>query len=61
VSVRVEVQPSLLKWASARSGIDDDILVKRFPRYNDWLGGEEPPTLPIDVSGYLAGAYGVPS
>jgi Zn-dependent peptidase ImmA (M78 family) len=45
VSVRVEVRPSLLEWARARSGIDDDTLAKRFPRYDDWLVGQEVPTL----------------
>jgi len=45
VSVRVAVQPSLLQWARTRSGIDAETLAKRFPRYNDWLGGEATPTL----------------
>jgi Zn-dependent peptidase ImmA (M78 family) len=45
VSVRVEVRPSLLEWARARSGIDDETLAKRFPRYGDWLAGDEAPTL----------------
>lgn len=45
MSVRVEVRPRLLEWARARSGIDDETLVKRFPRYDDWLVGHETPTL----------------
>jgi Zn-dependent peptidase ImmA (M78 family) len=45
VSVRVEVQPGLLQWARARSGIDDETLAKRFPHFDDWLGGEAAPTL----------------
>lgn len=45
MSVRVEVQPSLLQWARARSGIDDETLAKRFPHFDDWLGGEATPTL----------------
>ena len=33
MSVRVEVQPSVLVWARARSGIDGETWVTRFPRY----------------------------
>lgn len=35
----------MLQWARARSGIDDDIWVKRFPRYDTWVAGESNPTL----------------
>lgn len=45
MSVRVEVQPGLFQWARARSGIDDETLAKRFPHFDDWLGGEAAPTL----------------
>ena len=45
MSVRVEVRMSVLEWARARSGIDHETLVKRFPRYDDWLGGQVIPTL----------------
>lgn len=45
MSVRVKVRPNLLEWARARSGIDDETLAKRFPRYDDWHGGHEVPTL----------------
>ena len=45
MSVRVEVQPSVLVWARVRSGIDDEIWVTRFPRYEAWLEGETAPTL----------------
>lgn len=45
MSVRVAVQPSLLQWARARSGIDDETLAKRFPHFEGWLGGEAAPTL----------------
>lgn len=45
MSVRVEVQPGLLRWARARSGIDDETVAKRFPHFDDWLGGELAPTL----------------
>lgn len=45
MSVRVEVRPALLRWARARSGIEDDTWEKRFPRYEAWLGGDVSPTL----------------
>lgn len=45
MSIRVEVQPRLLEWARVRSGIDDESLAKRFPRYDDWVVGQEVPTL----------------
>ena len=45
MSVRVEVRPELLEWARARSGIDEDVWDKRFPRYEIWLGGQVSPTI----------------
>lgn len=45
MSVRVEVRPGLLEWARARSGIDDEVWVHRFPRYEAWLAGQAAPTL----------------
>lgn len=45
MSVRVDVRPSVLSWARARSGIDDETLAKRFPRFEAWLAGEGAPTL----------------
>lgn len=45
MSVRVEVRPSVLEWARARSGIDDEVWEQRFPRYAAWLAGEAAPTL----------------
>ncbi|MCY3608275.1 MAG: ImmA/IrrE family metallo-endopeptidase [Acidimicrobiaceae bacterium] len=45
MTVRVEVSPAMLQWARARSGIDDDVWVKRFPRYDTWVAGESNPTL----------------
>ncbi len=45
MSVRVAVQPALLEWARARSGIDDETWATRFTRYDEWLAGERIPTL----------------
>lgn len=45
MSVRVEVNPSLLEWARSRSGIDTKVWEQRFPRYAEWLTGEAVPTL----------------
>ncbi|MGH2886644.1 MAG: ImmA/IrrE family metallo-endopeptidase [Solirubrobacteraceae bacterium] len=44
MSLHVEVQPSLLRWARARSGIDDENVTKRFPHFDDWLRGDAAPT-----------------
>ncbi len=43
--VRVEVQPSVLAWARARSGVDHDVLARRFPRLDAWMSGHAAPTL----------------
>jgi Zn-dependent peptidase ImmA (M78 family) len=45
VSVRVEVRPSVLTWARARSGIADEDWDRRFPRFEAWMAGEATPTL----------------
>jgi Zn-dependent peptidase ImmA (M78 family) len=45
VSVRVEVQPGVLTWARARSGVPDDDWGRRFPKFEAWLAGETAPTL----------------
>lgn len=42
MSVRVEVRPSLLEWARARSGIGEDDWERRFPRFESWKAGEAP-------------------
>lgn len=44
MTVPVDVSPSLLLWARARSGIDDEVWEKRFPRYEAWLSGTKRPT-----------------
>ncbi|MGH9044784.1 MAG: helix-turn-helix domain-containing protein [Acidimicrobiales bacterium] len=45
MTVRVEVEPSLLVWARerARMGVDD--LARKFPKLSDWERGERAPTL----------------
>jgi Zn-dependent peptidase ImmA (M78 family) len=45
VSVRVEVRPSVLIWARARSGVPEDDWDRRFPKFEGWLAGEAAPTL----------------
>lgn len=45
MSVRIDVRPSVLEWARARSGIDDEAWGQRFPRYEAWWRGEVAPTL----------------
>jgi Zn-dependent peptidase ImmA (M78 family) len=45
MTVRVDVEPSLMVWARerARMGIDD--LARKFPKLADWERGERAPTL----------------
>lgn len=45
MGVRVAVTPRVLTWARARSGIDDKVWERRFPRYDAWLTGASAPTL----------------
>jgi Zn-dependent peptidase ImmA (M78 family) len=45
LSVRVEVRPSVLEWARARSGIAEADWDRRFPRFEAWMAGEAAPTL----------------
>lgn len=42
---RVEVKPSLIRWAIERSRVDFDTLVQRFPKLQDWEQGGVRPTL----------------
>lgn len=44
-SPRVSVTPSVLQWAARRTGLDDDELLKRFPKFDSWLEGDAQPTL----------------
>jgi Zn-dependent peptidase ImmA (M78 family) len=43
--MRVEVKPTLLRWARYRAGLDLDDLAGRFPRLADWESGERQPTI----------------
>ena len=45
MATRVPVQPALLNWAADRAGVSEDALRKRFPKWDQWLGGETKPTL----------------
>ena len=45
MSTRVPVNPDLLHWALERACVSADALAKKFPKLNDWLGGELAPTL----------------
>lgn len=45
MTVRVEVRPTLLRWARERSGVEADDWERRFPRYDAWVSGDANPTL----------------
>ncbi|MQA64454.1 MAG: ImmA/IrrE family metallo-endopeptidase [Alphaproteobacteria bacterium] len=45
MSIRVAVRPKLLRWARERSGIDNDVLVHRFPKLQEWERTNTQPTL----------------
>jgi Zn-dependent peptidase ImmA (M78 family) len=45
MAVRVEVSPTLLAWASERSGRDPGELGERFPKLEAWASGDTKPTL----------------
>jgi len=42
---RVDVKPELIRWARERSGITPDVLLKRFPKLEQWEREELRPTL----------------
>src|SRR5450631_3441323 len=44
-SIRVEVKPTMLRWARERSGLDADDLANRFPKLADWERETVRPTL----------------
>lgn len=41
----VAVNPELIRWAVARSGLPVDELAKKFPKLQQWQKGEKQPTL----------------
>ena len=43
--VRVDVEPSLYKWALERSKLESKVLVRRFPMLREWMSGDRSPTL----------------
>ena len=43
--MRVPIQPSLLRWARERAGLEPKDLARRFPRLAAWERGEQWPTL----------------
>jgi Zn-dependent peptidase ImmA (M78 family) len=45
VTVRVNVSPSLLRWALERSGVDHEVLRKRFPKLPEWESRDAAPTM----------------
>jgi Zn-dependent peptidase ImmA (M78 family) len=44
-TVRVQIKPELLRWATERSGAEPGDLAKRFPKLRDWERGDPSPTL----------------
>ena len=42
--MRVTVTPSVLSWATTRAGLDGTALRVRFPKLDEWIGGELRPT-----------------
>jgi len=42
---RVAVKPELIRWARERSGITPDVLLKHFPKFEQWERQEVLPTL----------------
>lgn len=45
MSLRVEIQPSMIDWAISRIALSDEELVKAFPKIHDWKAGTVSPTL----------------
>ncbi len=43
--MKVEVKPTLLEWACRRGGLDDDTLLRTFPKLPEWKAGTSQPTL----------------
>jgi len=45
MSARVAVAPSVLLWAQERSQRDDEAYAKKFKAWEDWVAGQERPTI----------------
>jgi transcriptional regulator with XRE-family HTH domain len=45
MTTRVEVSPSLLRWARHRAGLSIDDLSRQFPKLLEWERGQQLPTL----------------
>ena len=44
-SPRVSISPSVLTWAVARTELDEEEILRRFPKLPEWLEGQTQPTL----------------
>lgn len=45
MSIRVDVEPSVLEWAQERSGKTEEEVAHKFTRWPDWVRGQTSPTL----------------
>lgn len=43
--MRVEIRPALLRWAQERASLVDEELMRRFPKFSEWMEGTANPTL----------------
>lgn len=44
-TLRIEINKAVLDWALQRTGLNEEKLLKEFPRLNDWRNGKVSPTL----------------
>lgn len=44
-TVRVSVVPAVLEWAARRAGWNQEILLRRAPKFEEWVSGVSTPTL----------------
>lgn len=42
MTVRVDVEPDLLRWAVGRAGWSRETIAQRAPRFDDWIAGARP-------------------
>lgn len=42
MTVRVDIEPALLRWAVGRAGWSEETIAQRAPRFNDWITGTQP-------------------